>query len=76
MADLFRRGDKVIAYYDAGDKSPVSGWYKAVVIGLGHDENYVVRWEANYRHFDEMPTSSVDADQIRHRSDRGSYSGF
>jgi hypothetical protein len=81
MAERFMRGDKVIAYYDAGSKSSVSGWYRAVVLGAQPRGNYFVRWEETHEDKTQWgprkpPTSSVDPEQIRHRTERGAYGGF
>jgi hypothetical protein len=74
MPDVFMPGDKVIAYY--ASKQRLRAWYKAVVVRVEHDGSYLVRWEANRNDIDLPAVSSVDAGEIKRRSDRGSYSGF
>jgi hypothetical protein len=75
MVEVFKPGDKVIAYYDV-QGSIWRGWYNAVVIRLNQDGDYVVRWEQNSGRGDKPPTSVVNEDEIKHRPSRGQYSGF
>lgn len=77
MSEIFRPGDAVIAHYAPTDKPWLSGWYKAIVVRVGNDSTYHVRWEVNRNVSFKFPlTSWIDEDEIKRRSERGSYSGF
>ena len=72
MPELFRPGDKVYAYFDVGWRgAPAinSGWYKAVVVRIAPDGNYIVRWDEDLKSsWPSKPShSSVNEDEIRHR---------
>jgi hypothetical protein len=69
VPESFKPGDKVYAYYDVGPVARNSGWYKAVVVKLTPDGNYLVRWDEALKSSwpSKPPLSSVNEDEIRHR---------
>jgi hypothetical protein len=44
MSEVFRAGDKVIAYYESKARRSESGWYNGVVVRLDENGDYWVRW--------------------------------
>lgn len=78
MSEVFRPGDKVIAYYESKTRRWENGWYNGVIVRLDEHGDYWVRWQIDRNEMDMPLVSPVSEDQIKHGvGRRGPYSaGF